>query len=105
MHECPEFDEKGVCNDTKCKLPHIERAGRRRAAATAAEKAKKQESGSSSKNASSEDDEEDEEEDNDNEASDVDSDFLDDDVNFVGYVEDSQADGAGGGMLGDFVKF
>lgn len=36
VHECPEFDEKGVCTDKKCKLPHIERAGRRRMAAAAA---------------------------------------------------------------------
>ncbi|KAF8467725.1 hypothetical protein BDZ91DRAFT_771878 [Kalaharituber pfeilii] len=36
VHECPEFDEKGVCIDKKCKLPHIERAGRRRMAAAAA---------------------------------------------------------------------
>lgn len=36
VHECPEFDEKGVCTDQKCKLPHIERAGRRRMAAAAA---------------------------------------------------------------------
>ncbi|KAI5808104.1 hypothetical protein DFH27DRAFT_295568 [Peziza echinospora] len=36
VHECPDFDEKGVCNDSKCKLPHIERAGRRRMAAAAA---------------------------------------------------------------------
>lgn len=36
VHECPEFDEKGVCNDKKCKLPHIERASRKRMAAAAA---------------------------------------------------------------------
>lgn len=35
VRECPDFDEKGVCNDAHCKLQHIERAGRRRVAAAA----------------------------------------------------------------------
>lgn len=36
VHECPDFDKNGTCTDSKCKLPHIERAGKMRAAAAAA---------------------------------------------------------------------
>ncbi|KAL7275133.1 hypothetical protein RUND412_001952 [Rhizina undulata] len=35
VHECPDYNEKGVCDNEKCKLPHIERAGRIRQAAAA----------------------------------------------------------------------
>lgn len=33
LHECPDFDATGVCKNKRCKLPHVERAGRRRLAA------------------------------------------------------------------------
>ncbi|KAF8455635.1 hypothetical protein BGX38DRAFT_1249061 [Terfezia claveryi] len=57
VHECPEFDEKGVCTDKKCKLPHIERAGRRRMAAAAAAASKPAVSTLASGNDSTADDE------------------------------------------------
>ncbi|KAH0608110.1 uncharacterized protein H6S33_002162 [Morchella sextelata] len=30
VRDCPDFDEKGVCNDKSCKLSHVQKAGRRR---------------------------------------------------------------------------
>ena len=87
--------------DTKCKLPHIERAGRRRAAAaaTAAGKAKNEVGGTNSTNGSSGDEDEEEDE----AASDVDSDFLDDDIDFVrSYGDEEDSDGA---LHEDFIKF
>lgn len=97
MHECPEFDETGVCTDEKCKLPHIERAGRRRAAAAAtaiAEKAKSSSNDDSSFNSSDEDDIE-------SIGSDVDSDVLSD-VDFVRLGEENEDDDT---LLEDFIKF
>jgi len=96
VHECPEFDETGVCTDEKCKLPHIERAGRRRAAAAtaSAEKAK------SSSNDDSSHDSSEEEEDTESIGSDVDSDVLSD-VDFVRYGEENDD----GTLLEDFIKF
>ena len=35
IYECPDYDEKGICKDKSCKLPHIEHAARRRLAAAA----------------------------------------------------------------------
>ncbi|KAF8540912.1 hypothetical protein BDD12DRAFT_831429 [Trichophaea hybrida] len=97
VHECPEFDETGVCTDEKCKLPHIERAGRRRAAAAAtaiAEKAKSSSNDDSSFNSSDEDDIE-------SIGSDVDSDVLSD-VDFVRLGEENEDDDT---LLEDFIKF
>lgn len=62
MHECPEFDEKGTCSDPKCKLQHIERAGKKRAAAAAVAPSATEMSGSGDGVSSTSDDDEDEEE-------------------------------------------
>ena len=84
MHECPEFDEKGVCTDKKCKLPHIERAGRRRMAAAAAAASKPAISTLSSGNDNTADDESPNGDDSDlsseGEGGAIDSDDVDSDV-------------------------
>ncbi|TGZ83066.1 hypothetical protein EX30DRAFT_339299 [Ascodesmis nigricans] len=64
VHECPEFDEKGDCTDPKCKLQHVERAGRKRAAAAAAapptpEKRRADTSGDGGSSSASDDEEDD----------------------------------------------
>lgn len=75
VHECPDYEEHGVCNDPKCKLPHIDRAGKRRAAAAAAAAAA-QSSDNSSSAGTNDQDEMDGEDDEDSIDSDVDSDTL-----------------------------
>jgi|SRR5690606_40224991 len=72
VHECPDFDESGSCERKGCKLPHIERAGRRRAAAAAAKKRENSEEGDGDDDMFSSDEEPDDEDD-------VDSDGLEDD--------------------------
>ncbi|KAI5796643.1 hypothetical protein EDC01DRAFT_652237 [Geopyxis carbonaria] len=96
VHECPEFDQKSMCRNAKCKLPHIERAGRRRAAVANAEK-----------NTIVLDDQNDvkgpetsEDEDDEVIESDVDSDTLED-YSFI-RTERSNQDAA---MQHDFIKF
>lgn len=111
MHECPDFDKDGSCPNLKCKLPHIERAGRRRAAAAAQAAANppktqiKREEGNNmdidatnSNGVGSDDDDEDE----DAIDSDVDSDTFSD-YDFILHRDDAtdQADS----MQEDFIKF
>jgi hypothetical protein len=101
VRECPEFDKDGVCNDPKCKLPHIERAGRRRAAAAAAvhseESTNKEDADDMSESTS-----EDEENDDDEVAgSDVDSDTLSE-YDFLQHHEQHEPDTA---LQQDFISF
>ncbi|KAI9709315.1 MAG: hypothetical protein M1820_003435 [Bogoriella megaspora] len=35
VHECPNYSNKGTCRNSKCPLPHVDRAGQLRKAATA----------------------------------------------------------------------
>ncbi|KAI5857642.1 hypothetical protein BZA05DRAFT_423666 [Tricharina praecox] len=81
VFECPTFDKTGVCTNNKCKLQHVEHAGRRRAAAAAAataaataEEAKSPNDGSDNSNSNSSDEQDHE----DYFQSDVDSDILSD---------------------------
>jgi hypothetical protein len=94
VYECPEYAEKGTCTNKKCKLQHVEHAGRRRAAAAAAASAEKGRgsSNNTSNNESSED------EDDESIGSDVDSDFLSD-------IEYAQGDDEhDGDLVQDFIK-
>lgn len=87
IYECPEYDEKGECTRKNCKLPHVERAGKKRAAAAAAAAATAAENSSTS----DDDDEEDF-------ASDVDSEY-----DFLGNREDQTEDDAT--MQLDYIQF
>lgn len=73
--ECPDYANTGTCRNTKCRLPHIDRAGNLRKAA--ALKARQGSEGSS--DLSSDDEDDDQEIDSD----DVDSDDMDDDLALV----------------------
>jgi len=97
VHECPEFDEKGVCTDKKCKLQHIERAGRRRAAAAATVHEEKPRA---SLNEESSQESSDEEDDDEYCSDDVDSDALSD-VDFIGPADAPDE----GTLQQDFIKF
>lgn len=33
VHECPDYANKGLCRNSKCRLPHVDRAGQLRKAA------------------------------------------------------------------------
>ena len=35
MHECPDYANKGLCRNRRCRLPHVDRAGKLRKAAAA----------------------------------------------------------------------
>jgi hypothetical protein len=95
VYECPDYDEKGTCTNKKCKLPHIEHAGRKRAAAAAAASAdKRRESSNDNSNNESSDDEEEEG----SYGSDVDSDVLSD---LDCAPDDDENDGE---LLQDFIK-
>lgn len=48
VRQCPDFDQKGVCTDKTCKLPHVERAARKRVVAAQAAAAAARAHGSSS---------------------------------------------------------
>jgi hypothetical protein len=97
VHMCPDFDQNGECSNKKCKLPHIERAGRRRAAA-AAERAKT-ELTMAVGFASSEDEDEDEDDIASLNSDDVDSDILSD----VDIVRSNSNDNDS--LMEDFIKF
>jgi hypothetical protein len=100
VYECPDYNETGTCTNTKCKLPHIEHAGRKRAAAAAASAEKKRESSNhNSSNESSDEEDDDEGEEGGSDDSDVDSDILPD---FDCAPDD---DGNAGELLQDFIKF
>ncbi|EWC46004.1 hypothetical protein DRE_04797 [Drechslerella stenobrocha 248] len=93
VFECPDFDQKGVCNDKTCKLPHIEHAGR-----TAA-KAAKQSDGNSDVSSDEEDDgEEDEEHFG---SDDVDSDYFSDNE----VILQTSDDGHEVSQQADFIQF
>lgn len=34
VHECPEYSDTGICNNGKCRLPHVDRAGQFRKQST-----------------------------------------------------------------------
>lgn len=91
VYECPEYDEKGDCTRKNCKLPHVERAGKKRAAAAAAAAA----AASTDQSSTSDDDDEDEED----IASDVDSEY-----DFLGHRED-QPDDDDATMQLDYIQF
>jgi len=75
VFECPTFDQTGVCTNKKCKLQHVEHAGRRRAAAAAAAATAEEAKSSNDESNSNSSDEQDQE---DYYQSDVDSDILSD---------------------------
>ena len=83
VHECPDYANTGKCNNKRCQLPHIDRAGqiRNREANT---------TGSADNNHSTEEEEEEEDEDVSSEeeydeidSDDVDSDELDETEEFI----------------------
>jgi hypothetical protein len=91
--ECPDYANKGACRNSKCRLPHVDRAGQIRKAA-AAQAASAQADGESSPDLTS-----DEEEYAEIDSEDVDSDGLDEDT----LVPD--ADGHELSQQQDFVHF
>ena len=94
MTECPDYANTGTCRNSRCRLPHIDRAGNLRKAA--ALKANKESDGNESPDLSS--DEEDYQE---IDSDDVDSDDLDEDIDMI-------ESGDGGHELSqqqDFIAF
>ena len=92
--ECPDYANTGTCRNSRCRLPHIDRAGNLRKAA--ALKANKESDGNESPDLSS--DEEDYQE---IDSDDVDSDDLDEDIDMI-------ESGDGGHELSqqqDFIAF
>lgn len=47
VHECPDYSNKGLCRNKKCRLPHVDRAGQLRKAAAAAVQQQREHSPSS----------------------------------------------------------
>ena len=96
-HECPDYDATGVCGDPKCKLQHVERAGRKRAAAAAAERAKNTPNDEDDHSSGTEAEGEEE----DSIHSDVDSEMLD--VDDMDFIRNSATDETV--LKDDFIKF
>ncbi|KAL2352330.1 CCCH zinc finger protein [Cryomyces antarcticus] len=80
VNECPDYANTGICRKSKCRLPHVDRAGTLRKAAAA--------KANSSPEAESSDISSDEEDHEEIDSDDVDSDGLDED-SFMQGVDDS----------------